>query len=70
MRGLVVPYRKATLELFEAFVNIDFDFASKLQKKHKIFKVLKVKQINFIVETFIVFRPLYLLFEILCKMYS
>ena len=45
---MVVPYWKATLELFEAFVNIDFDFAS---------EVPKVKQSNLIVvEVFIVFR--------------
>ena len=34
VRGWVVPYWKDTLEIFEAFVNIDFDFASELQKKH------------------------------------
>ena len=34
VRDLVVSYWKAKLELFEAFVNIDFDFESELQKKH------------------------------------
>ena len=29
-----MPYWKASLELFEAFVNIDFDFASEVKKKY------------------------------------
>ena len=31
---MAVSYWKATFELFEAFLNIDFDFVSALQKEY------------------------------------
>ena len=57
MRDDVAPYSKSSLELFEAFVKINFDPILEIQTKYIIFKRLNWS--NFIaVEAFSVLRQI------------